>query len=219
MTTTMNPSSSFLCSPRVAPVLRMLGKVWVVLTLYVVVTNFFDPLPYPVREIACGAAIALVLAYVVARWVEWVRAKSAWSSLPREALLTVTILLGSYLFFGMVFSDPLPHTVDSVLVLSFFPLMLALLMWSVAKTRDEVARAAAFEGFAWGALVAMGLMQAAMFALRFSPALSDWMDAMTQAPGPLSQTARGFGMGMTFAMVVVWLCIIFSRALWWIRKR
>lgn len=219
MTTTINTSPSILCSPRGQTAIRRLAGLWLVLTLYVVVTNFFDPLPFPAREIACGAAIALVLAYVVARWVEWVRAKGAWSSLPRETLLTATIGLGAYLFFGQVFFDPLPHTVASILVLSFFPLMLALLMWSVARTRDEVARAAAFEGFAWGALVAMGVMQAAMFALRFSPGVSDWMDAMTQAPGPMSQTARGFGMGMTFAMVVVWMCIIFSRTLWWIRKR
>lgn len=214
-----NTSPSLLCSPRAVSIIRPLSWLWAVLMFYVTFANFIDPLPYPARRIACGAAIALVLAYDVARWIEWFRAKGAWSSLPREALLTAAIVLGSYIYFRMVFFDPLPHTVASILVLSFFPLMLGLLTWSVARNRDEVQRAAAFEGFAWGALVAMGLMQVAMFVLRFSPGFSDWAQAMTEAPGPLSPAARGFGMGVTFSMVVVWLCIIFSRTLWWVRKR
>ena len=217
MNTTSSPS--VLCSPRAVPIIRALAGLWLVLILYVTVAHFFDPLPSPSWRIAGGAAIALALAYEVVRWVDWFRVKGARTSLAREVLLTAAILLGIYAIFREVFSDPLPHTVASILALSFFPLMLALLIWSVARSRDEVARAAAFEGFAWGALVAMGVMQAAMFALRFSPGLSDWMGAMTQAPGPMSPAARGFGMGMTFAMVVVWMCIIFSRAIWWIRKR
>ena len=38
-------------------------------------------------------------------------------------------------------------------------------------------------------------------------------------PAWFAAPMRGFGMAMTVSMAAVWMCIIFSRALWWIRKR
>jgi hypothetical protein len=208
-------------SRRAAPIVCALMWLGFALFAYTIVAIFHDPLPYPAQQIACGAALALVLAGDVWHWVYWFRSQGAHSSLARQVTQTALVLLFAYAIFREVYFDPFPGVFGSILGLSFFPLLLGSIMAGVARSRDEVQRASAFEGFAWGALVGLGLIFASMVVIRFSPAVSDWLQAraLAMTGSGLSPAALGFVFGAGFSLVGVWLCLMWGRAVWWIRKR
>ncbi len=208
-------------SRRAAPIVCALMWLGFALFAYTIVAIFHDPLPYPTQQIACGVALALVLAGDVWHWVYWFRSQGAHSSLARQVTQTALVLLFAYAIFREVYFDPVPGVFGSILGLSFFPLLLGSIMAGVARSRDEVQRASAFEGFAWGALVGLGLIFASMVVIRFSPAVSDWLQAraLAMTGSGLSPAALGFVFGAGFSLVGVWLCLMWGRAVWWIRKR
>ena len=70
-------------------------------------------------------------------------------------------------------------------------------------------------------LAGLGLIFASIVVLRFSPAASDWLQARALAMkgSGLSPAALGFVFGAGFSLVGVWMCLLWGRAVWWIRKR
>ncbi len=150
------------------------------------------------------------------------QATSSAGSLVGRALSTIVILLVAYTLFREFVFDPFPGAFGSILGLSLFPVLLVWLMWSVARCRDEVQRASAFEGYAWGAIIGLGLIQVGVILVLFLSGVSDWLQAHALAmhshggPNPAS---IGFGFGAMFSIIAVGVCMSWSRAIWWMSKR
>lgn len=206
--------------PRGARTVSWLTRVGAALVVYLAVSMFHDPLPYPAREIAGAAVICLLLARLVWRWISWLRPDAKPAPLPRRVIPAMLDLLVIYVFFRMVYFDPLPGTPGLVLTLLVFPMIFGMTMWSIATCKDEVQRASAHEGFAWGALVGLCLIFAGIIGVRFWPAMSDWLQAAAgHATNGLSPAAIGFANGALYSMLVVWVSLMVSWRLWWRSKR
>lgn len=205
--------------PRRPAMLRMLMLTIFVLVVYFVIGTFNDPFPYPVREIAGGVLIVLMLVGHIWRWVCWFGSTGRRSPLIRRAIWSIVTLVFVYTIFRETYFDPLPGATGSLLALSLFPVVLGLIIRSIATNPDEVERTAAFEGFSWGALVGLGCIYAGVIAIRWLPGMSDWLQATAEGmTGPLSPAAIGFGFGASFSLIVVWISLFVSRALWWRRR-
>jgi hypothetical protein len=200
---------------------RALYYLFLALVAYIAVGHVFgDPFPFPVYEIAGGGVIGLALASQVWAWARWLRAKHARSSLAQRAVWTLAVCLFSYGFFRMIYFDPLPGLLGLVVLFSTLPVMLAASAWSISTSRDEVRRAAVFEGYAWGSFVGLGLIVAGIFAVRVSSAMSESLQAHAlKVTSGMSPAAVGFGIGAIFSLVVFALCMSAGVGLWWLRKR
>jgi hypothetical protein len=198
----------------------LLTLVGAVLVFYLAFTEFTGPVGNPGPEIAGGVLIALLLARILWRWTQWSRQAGPRSRGVLRSLHTLVDAVGAFVIFRLVYFDPLPRPFGLILVLSIFPLVLGAMTWSVAKCEDEVQRSSAFEGFTWGALVGLGLIHASIIAVRFWPAMSDWLQgAALHATNGLSPAAVGFALGSLFSMMAVWTSLIASWGLWWVAKR
>ena len=201
------------------PVRISLALLFLALTFYVVVSIFRDPFPYPVREIAGGAVLALVLVSRLRGWRALVQTPS-----PRpymtSAIRTSMAAIFAYVIFRVTYFDPLPKLAGSILGFALMPLTVGAVIWSIARSKDDVYRASAFESFAWGALVGVGLIYTGIFALRYTPSVSEWLQTVAlAATNGLSPAAVGFGLGAAFSIIVVWFSLFVSWAIWWARKR
>lgn len=200
---------------------RAFYYLFLVLVAYIAAGHVFgDPFPSPLYEIAGGVVIALALASQVWAWARWLRAKTARSSLARRAIWTLAVCLFSYGLFRIVYFNPLPGLLGLIVLFSAPPVMLAASAWSLSSNRDEVRRAAVFEGYTWGSFVGLGLVVAGIFAVRVSSAVSDGLQAHAlKVTNGMSPAAVGFGVGAIYALVVVALCMSAGVALWRMRKR
>ena len=206
-------------SPRGRRVVRLLALVALALVVYLILSASNDPFPSPVRQIAGGLLIAMLLAGNISRWYAWSAMVPRSSIFPR-VIWTTFVLILVYMVFRLTYFDPLPGSLGTALSFVGFPLLLALITWSIAKSEDEVRRAAIFEGFAWGGLVALSTIYVCIVAVRSSPSLADWLQAQAlAASGGLNPISFGFVLGALFSMLVVWFSFIMSWALWWKRKQ
>ncbi len=203
-------------APRGARILVWMIRSAGLLTLYLVIASFHDPLPHPARQIAGVLLTGLAVAGIGLLWILWTRPACARPGLVPQLIITWCVLMFAYTMFKGSNFDPLPDPWSKLLVLPLFPLILGMLMWGMARNKDEVQRAAVFEGFAWGALVGVGLIFASIFVVRYAPGLADWLQATAlRAHNGLPPAAVGFAVGAMFSLMVVWMSMFISRALWW----
>lgn len=195
--------------------------LFIVLALYVVASEVMgDPFPFPVREIAGGLMIGLLLLDIARRWVSWFRSGGARPSAAWRMLHTAAAALLCYALFTTVYFNPLPGLIGVVLIFMAIPLGLAASVRGVAACRDEVYRASVFESYTWGAFTGLGLITAGIFIVRVTPSASDWLQASALgATNGLSPAAVGFGLGAVFSIVAFSLCLSISWAVWWLRRR
>ena len=216
-----NPTHPDDVPPRSAGALRLFGYLFAALAVFYVYAVVGGAFPRVVVQVTGSALIVFVLVNISTRWIGWIRSDGAAPSLVRRAITTAVAALLVYIFFRETWFDPLPGGLGTALALSFFPLVLGSIMWSVARMRDEVCRASAYQSFAWGGLVGLALTYAGIVVLRFTPAMSDWLQTkavgMSAASAGLSPAAIGFAFGATFSLMAVWLSLFVAWALWWRR--
>lgn len=218
---TANPAHPHDIPPPSAGLFRLIGWLLGALAVFYAYAVISDAFPRLVIQISGSLLIAGVLAVLSRRWIGWIRSSDAAPSVPRRVVSTVVAALLAYIFFRETWFDPLPAGPGAVLTLLFFPLILGSIMWSVARMRDEVCRVSAYQSFAWGGLVGLALTYAGIVILRFTPAMSDWLQTkaavMSAGSTALSPAAIGFVFGAAFSLMAVWTSLFVAWALWWRR--
>jgi hypothetical protein len=206
-------------APRSARAITIAVRVIALLTLYICVAVFHDPLPPPARQIAGVVVAWLTLGVITWLWVLWSRPQCARPSVAWRLIISVGALIFAYVMFKVTNFDPLPRPWGKLVEMPLFPLGLGAIMWWTAHNRDEVQRAAAFEGFAWGALVGVGLIFAGIYVVRYAPGIADWLQTVaSRARNGLPPAAVGFAFGAIFSLMVVWMSMFIGRGLWWRSK-
>ena len=203
-------------APRGARILVWMIRSASLLAIYLMIAIFHDPLPYPVRQIAGVLVSLLALASVGLLLVLWARPGCARPGLAPRVTITLGALMFAYAMFTVSNFELLPYPWGKLVVAPLFPLILGMVMWWTARNKDEVQRAAAFEGFSWGALVGVGLIFMSIFVVRYTPAVADGLQQVaSRSNNHQPPAAVGFALGAFFSLMVVWMSMFISRGLWW----
>jgi hypothetical protein len=191
-----------------------------VLVLYLTIAVFHDPLPYPARQIAGVVVSWSALSVMTWLWVLWSRQECARPSMALRLVVTFGVVLFAFTMFKISNFDPLPRPWGKLLVTPLFPMMLGAIMWWTARNKDEVQRAAAFEGSTWGALVGVGMIFTSIFVVRYTPGVSEGLQTIAlRSRNDVSPAAVGFALGAASSLLLVWISMFVSRGLWWRSRR
>jgi hypothetical protein len=201
--------------PRIALILMVSGAV---LTLYVAISLFADPFPEPTRQIAGALQIAIAIGMYVwlSIWRGMVKRIGPAADLSPVRLIIRGLVVAAFsvIIFSISFRVHLPDSIMGVAGALYFPLFLISITLRLAASKDEVSRYAVFESSAWGILVGLTFAYVSMFVVRFTPALSAWVQSVIESADTPPALA-GFGFGVTFTIMVIWIAMVGAWVVWW----